>query len=155
MGSCNGQCCRRFFLPISPEELKAEAAKEKSHYQEVKFIADMVIFLGTSELDVNGDPLADRPFFPRNDEGKAIGHYYTCKHHDSNTGLCTIYDRRPEMCRRYPYGRKCEYRGCEFDGPETRPDPELLAKLDAIKQEPEPKDWEKEAIEGKREVKIL
>lgn len=31
---------------------------------------------------------------------------YTCTHFDPDTGLCTIYDGRPAMCRDYPsYGR--------------------------------------------------
>lgn len=40
------------------------------------------------------------------------GYYYTCRHYNRKTGDCMAYDRRPKMCREYPYGRGCEYPGC-------------------------------------------
>lgn len=39
---------------------------------------------------------------------------YSCVHLDGD-GDCGIYDRRPAMCRDYPYGRRCEYSGCAWD----------------------------------------
>jgi Fe-S-cluster containining protein len=35
---------------------------------------------------------------------------YTCKHLGAD-GLCGIYDRRPKMCREYPYGGACDQCG--------------------------------------------
>ena len=39
-------------------------------------------------------------------------HYYRCTNLDEN-GLCSIYDTRPAMCRGFPYGQACNYRGCK------------------------------------------
>lgn len=32
-----------------------------------------------------------------------------CRFFDTNERRCTIYQARPNVCRRYPYGRKCGY----------------------------------------------
>lgn len=41
--------------------------------------------------------------------------YYTCRAWDEDTGLCTVYDDRPLMCRGYPYGdgQVCSH-GCSY-----------------------------------------
>lgn len=37
---------------------------------------------------------------------------FTCKHWDGATRLCTIYERRPQMCRDYPEpGKVCRFCG--------------------------------------------
>jgi Fe-S-cluster containining protein len=43
------------------------------------------------------------------------GHLFTCRHWDEQTRLCRVYERRPEMCRGYPYERPCEH-GCDHRG---------------------------------------
>jgi Fe-S-cluster containining protein len=55
------------------------------------------------------------------ESGKVEGGWYTCKNLDVETNLCTIYDDRPEMCRRYPYGKECTSCGstCGTEEPKT------------------------------------
>ncbi len=107
--SCNGLCCKKFYLPISPTELQEEARKatldplyKRYNPREVKQIAAMVIPLGFSKKDVNGKTWGDG-------EG---GWYYTCMYHDDVSGRCLIYDHRPNMCSEYPYGKACRYNKC-------------------------------------------
>lgn len=40
------------------------------------------------------------------DKGEA---YFTCRHWDPTTRLCTVYDDRPQMCRDHPRGA-CKFR---------------------------------------------
>lgn len=40
-------------------------------------------------------------------------HLYTCRHWDVDTRLCTIYERRPEMCRDFPYEAGCPHCDCQ------------------------------------------
>lgn len=90
MSRCTGHCCRRFFLPYSPEKIE----ERRDTIQDGHFIADMVIHL---ESD---------------DEGN---HYFTCRHlveADDGTASCGAYEDRPAMCRQYPYGNACTYAGC-------------------------------------------
>jgi Fe-S-cluster containining protein len=42
------------------------------------------------------------------DEGEK---YFTCKHWDPETRLCTDYENRPGMCRRYGTTKACRH-GC-------------------------------------------
>lgn len=39
---------------------------------------------------------------------------YSCKHYDQPSGLCTIYEFRPTMCRNYPQ-TKCPCQGCTVE----------------------------------------
>lgn len=45
------------------------------------------------------------------DEGER---YFTCKHWDPSTRLCTVYEERPKMCRDHPCGA-CKF-GCGVIG---------------------------------------
>ena len=97
---CTGQCCEKFWLPYSPEELREYYVKiykyketDPLFYAELEQIAPMVIYIGPTE---NGN-----------------GHWYTCKWYDKETTMCTIYEVRPDMCRNYPYDQACEYCGWE------------------------------------------
>ncbi|NUO50701.1 MAG: YkgJ family cysteine cluster protein [Polyangiaceae bacterium] len=40
---------------------------------------------------------------------------WTCAHFDVETRNCGIYEKRPRMCREYPYGRPCELPGCTLE----------------------------------------
>jgi Fe-S-cluster containining protein len=72
----------------------------------------MVTYLGffreppVKRVNPSASQLLKRP-----DEG---AHYYSCKHFDHKDKVCTIYEIRPEVCRAYPYGKKCEYAGCTW-----------------------------------------
>lgn len=89
---CTGHCCRRFPLSHTLEQLRAYAADtSKANASEAAKILDMLI-----SLDVRED-------------GREM---YTCRHHDTETGDCRIYEDRPRMCRDYPYGKSCEHGEC-------------------------------------------
>lgn len=96
-GRCTGHCCRKFPLPYSLEELNEGKSRETGRPLEPDwpFIADMVILLGEGKY---GD-------------GRK-SYLYTCRHLDTVTGDCTVYEQRPRMCRDYPYGNECPIDGC-------------------------------------------
>lgn len=48
---------------------------------------------------------------PLPDQGDGMYHY-TCRHWDTVTGECGIYQDRPEICREY--GGNCQVPGCRF-----------------------------------------
>lgn len=70
---------------------------------EVQKLSDMLIWLGTSEVD----PATGKLGPPE--------HNYTCKHFDTVSGNCQNYEHRPLMCSTYPNSRVCQYRGCTHE----------------------------------------
>jgi Fe-S-cluster containining protein len=71
-------------------------------------IAEMVVPLSVLEANERLERFgSDREY-----TSESEGHVYTCRHFDDETRLCTIYERRPEMCRDYPYGHSG---GCEYE----------------------------------------
>lgn len=129
--SCGGACCRRFIIQSSPEELKKEyeawlrnpgpghfqfetmegRTAEKYVHAEIYLIYPMLIYLGRCEANA---------YAPNKKTPGQFSHHYTCKHHDAKTGLCTIYEYRPFMCRHYPNGRPCPYPNCKLPGNEKK-----------------------------------
>ena len=107
--NCGGRCCQRFHLWHPPEVLKKEYEKflenGSSGLVGIDQVYPMLVYLGEYYYD---------PIDLNNKIEKTI-HHYTCKHHDKETGLCTIYDQRPAMCSEYPYGSACRYPGCCSD----------------------------------------
>lgn len=94
MTRCTGQCCEQFVLSsgghgIDMDQLRADPLRWKDGL----IVLYMLIPLG---------------------EGR-----FNCKHFDRGTRDCTIYERRPQMCRDYPYGRACPRDGCTLEGPES------------------------------------
>ncbi len=120
---CAGHCCRDFTLPESPEEMKArKAASLKEHRKwvrrfsssaertaenikwlksDISIVPEMVIYLGEFNCDVNGNLVREQL------------HHYTCKNFDEVSGDCKIYEYRPQMCSKFPYGYKCWYKNCQ------------------------------------------
>lgn len=93
---CTGHCCKSFCLPFDPMQLKFQAklaklGKCKFNIPDMLKVADMVIY--------------QRP----NPKG---GYRYTCKYFDKESGNCCNYENRPNMCKDYPYGKQCTYKGC-------------------------------------------
>lgn len=114
-GRCTGHCCRSFNISISQETLdKMRAARSegrsvsvdfKSQYQgDLDKVADMLIPLGNFVVTPGGDR------FRWSDDGDS--QWYTCKHHNRETGDCMNYENRPQLCREHPYGRRCNYVDC-------------------------------------------
>lgn len=96
MTRCTGHCCKSFWLPLDPAQLRFQAklatiGKSKWDQKDVVKINEMVIYQRPHE---NG------------------GYRYTCKYFDKSTGNCNNYDNRPKMCSGYPYGNECKYKGC-------------------------------------------
>ena len=143
--TCGGAGCRRFILPYSPKEFeeqyrawlvghrgstgsmvltkRCDAAGDRGfglarHYleeivkvdPEIHIIFPMLIYLGYCDFN---------PCNPRK-KLEMKSHHYTCKHYDKKTTLCTIYEHRPLMCRRYPNGEPCPFPNCEIPGNKKR-----------------------------------
>jgi Fe-S-cluster containining protein len=106
---CTGHCCRRFSIPEPPEEIwkRYEAWQKGSSDRrltvDIHIIAPMLIYLGQSSYDCDGLTMRE----PK--------HFYTCKHFNTESGDCTIYKYRPQMCSEYPYGSTCRYLDCTAD----------------------------------------
>jgi Fe-S-cluster containining protein len=90
--TCNGNCCEHFVLPFSYEVIKRRAQHDvgaNGTLLEMRMVADMVIPLKKYQ------PYTNRV---------AKYFWYTCKHFDTQTRKCKIYDKRPSLCRTYPDG---------------------------------------------------
>lgn len=118
-GQCPGFCCEGFTMSVSMEDrqlmIDAQTAgldhwiDSKGHrhngwyvddYVSPQFIQDMLILTGE---EWGGSPL------------------HSCKHFDKEKRLCTIYDRRPGLCRIFPFaGHPCDFahKGCTFQNKE-------------------------------------
>lgn len=46
--------------------------------------------------------------------GERDGRYFYSCAHLSESGDCAIYARRPSMCVRYPYGKRCAHEACTW-----------------------------------------
>ncbi len=113
---CMGDCCRAFVLSVTYGELlrcyDAWRAGKKTYVRhgggkggilpDAHLIALMVRPLG----EFMANPLTGTVFHK-------LQMVYSCVHLGDN-GDCGIYDRRPELCRGYPYGRRCEFSGCTW-----------------------------------------
>jgi Fe-S-cluster containining protein len=104
---CSGQCCQAFYLPWTHEQFQAvitgEAPLPQTHdWSEIHMILSMVR--------------------PLPDEGPD---WYTCILFDGQN--CTAYDARPQMCRDYPYGRRCGHgKLCTWSAGRSGAHPERL-----------------------------
>lgn len=96
MNECNGQCCEKLFFPRTPEEIYESYNKW--------------IMTGKSDID-DIDKIG--PMLRIVQEDGDLGAWYTCIHYDNNTKMCMIYDKRPQMCRDYPYDSPCVHCGWE------------------------------------------
>lgn len=121
MNRCTGHCCRKFFLPFTPDQLKAEHEKAIAwdvggldrvfpRYDPVEMlkVAPMVIPIS----EANG------------------GYHYTCKHFDGETGNCRDYENRPKMCSDYPYGSACTFSECTWEYARVVPAERLTCKTE-------------------------
>jgi Fe-S-cluster containining protein len=112
MSACNGRCCAVFHLSRPADKLD----ELRETVIDGAKIADMAIALTVDEAIARRERFEIPP--PRSNE--TAGGWYTCRHWDEATRLCTIYEERPEMCRDYPYDAECEH-GCGYVAPiETR-----------------------------------
>jgi Fe-S-cluster containining protein len=85
--ACNrcGLCCEDIPSPRAPDEVAALLRSGRLDPDRREFLSGLIPV----------EPLAS-------------GWRYRCRHFrrvEDGTGVCTIHDRRPEVCRRFPYGR--------------------------------------------------
>ena len=138
---CTGHCCRAFTLPWSPAELQVLLADYRRWrrlglppkggrklLRDVQKITDMIIHLGRF-------PAAEWPAPYRPEVRAGVppdeGHrdFYTCRHLLPD-GNCGDYERRPQVCRDFPYRHPCQYAPCtwrkgrEGRHPDRHPDPD-------------------------------
>ena len=104
---CRGGCCRAFYLPVTPEEILGRRFYD-GRVRDGRQIAEMVRHLGRFQAGQTPTPMLDAP-------SRTAGDYYTCINLDEPTGNCRIYDHRPDLCRTYPNGGRCQYEGCGWD----------------------------------------
>lgn len=98
MGSrCKGHCCEAFTLHNSIFREYGIEGTEKRQIQ------DMVLAIPAPK---------ENPYHDDVDPFLTVG-WYTCKHYVD--GNCDNYENRPAMCSRFPYGKRCNYRKCEWD----------------------------------------
>lgn len=130
---CTGHCCRRFSLPIPWMKVKMIKKAIARGIQDIptgkpfrtwniasedfQKTMDMLIPLGEFREEVQ----FQRGHRSRKNEERQ--YHYTCRHYDGRN--CTIYESRPAMCRNYPDGRKCQYRGCT-----RRTEEETICKME-------------------------
>jgi Fe-S-cluster containining protein len=103
-------------------------------HTDIWLIAPMVTYLGYNrdypptvnprDEELLGQPLPEQ-------------HWYSCKHFDPDTCLCTIYEIRPSMCRSYPGRGSCNYGECTWtDRKEKKQTPEeIQARLKRLEGE--------------------
>lgn len=118
--TCSGACCTDFIIskPGSWEDIKKHrflsiwGGFDRKHWKgidpDIPFIADMLIPLYRS---------------------KEKYEHFTCRHFDRTKKLCTVYDKRPEMCRQFGVKYPCEFKTCGWDGAlRKKPKEEVLKK---------------------------
>lgn len=106
-------CCAAFYFSSSHEEVATRAPQDADDYT----LKEMLVpITSPRELRERREEFGLPPMkIP-----KDTSHFFKCNKWDEETGLCTIYERRPKMCRDYPYEGKCDY-GCSF-----RPPPNVI-----------------------------
>lgn len=113
--TCPGHCCAAFTLPRPLEEYQADPER----IDDGEYVADMLIPLTREDALAR----AGRFGFVDSRMGAAASsdsgdyHWFTCRHWDEDTRLCTAYSERPRLCRDYPYDWDCSH-GCEYLAPE-------------------------------------
>lgn len=106
MSRCTGHCCWDFTVGISLYEI-AQMAKQ---YSAVEW--------SNPEIPQQPIKLLEMllPLYERvTEEGEVIYHY-GCIHLQPN-GDCGNYTERPNMCKDYPYGQECRFKGCTYSVP--------------------------------------
>ena len=130
---CNAFCCRNICLPYSYETLTEwhkNALQRQSENQGGKIsLSDRSILeLYPLLIFLRIEPMENVP--------KNV-YVYTCKELDTEMNRCKIYDKRPMMCKNFPYGKQasklypnCTYRGTGIPISTGRPKKKL--KLNKI-----------------------
>ena len=114
---CSGECCKQFTLPYSYGFIKRAwmswrsgdefiwYGKKRSRPHDIDILFPMLIPLSRNQTnESSGVSQTTRRYI------------YTCKHFNTKDKICMFYEFRPTMCKQYPYGGICTYKGCRFTG---------------------------------------
>lgn len=110
---CTGHCCRAFYLAQDVSRYAAEGDEQ------AVFIVGMRRTLLPGSWVPRGEVRSGKLL-----QEEEVGTYYTCTHVQPN-GDCGIYATRPDMCAKYPYGKRCTYPGCTWDEALALPEQEV------------------------------
>lgn len=95
-----GKCCIRMVINTGPHRIKTQLknAKSEEERNELKKLIENIIFIEKEE------------------KGRW---WITCRKLQLNKKgqfICTDYENRPDMCKKYPYGGKGTIKGCGYKG---------------------------------------
>ncbi len=123
---CDGRCCAVFTFSSSIDDLRESVAGTLVRNEKpIKIVDDEVLL--DMFIPLTQEEAAERRerfglVYTRAPEGVQCqqdgsappDQHYTCRHWDEDTGLCGIYEDRPNMCRDFPYGKVCTH-GCGYN----------------------------------------
>lgn len=120
---CTGECCKAFPISggISLDELRELCATK--NFIDGDVLLDMLIPLGVHVVPPGRHPKS----LPLAASENRAQHFFTCRHFDGKN--CGIYENRPDMCKRYPYGDPCEHAAAGLCTRTTIEDPQPLGPL--------------------------
>lgn len=104
---CLGLCCAAFPLPKgSYADLVSGKTNEQREEGMVR-LKDILVPLTQLEAHVRIAQVGSGFLAQVPDPGN--GEWFTCNQWDKETKRCKVYERRPIMCRDFPYGKRCEH----------------------------------------------
>jgi Fe-S-cluster containining protein len=110
---CDGTCCVAFTLSKHPGELvMGPAIDDPGSVVETFTLLGMLEPLTVEQARGRRARLGGHEPNPRATDGE----YFSCRHWDETTRLCSIYARRPWMCRWYPNSGQCDLGDCDCGG---------------------------------------
>ena len=97
--SC-GQCCKAIYLPLSFEEIRDIATKDKTNKDAI------YISKNWNEITIE-EAKKINPYFFKKYEKESIKihekHFFVCNSFNSETNKCGDYENRPHVCRGFPF----------------------------------------------------
>ena len=103
--------------PTPRHALRPAGEDQLQIYDEIHLIYPMLIPLGRMKQNpeklIVTESMRQSPGWEESDDQGVD--FFTCKHL-SPEGNCTIYEIRPNMCRRYGVRRDCEFEDCTWEG---------------------------------------
>lgn len=140
---CNGcgQCCDPVVLPFTQREIMATLPSQHEHPADREHMLHDLIPISRREGLARAPYLSGGVTWASIDGGRSFletrSVFYECRHFDRETRRCRIYERRPPMCRDYPWygdppdGSKALPPDCSYieDVPEELRHPQMRERL--------------------------
>jgi len=86
---CSGRCCQGFSLTRIGEDENGEEEREELVKEHESYVQERY-----------GDFIIHNPYSEQKDDPNT-DNWWKCLKYDDETKLCTIYDERPDFCRKY------------------------------------------------------